>query len=260
MNDANLNETYQGKIKDGKGNNTIYNWTAADLGNGSRSWVMDGTTYSGPTMEEGARLSNHVYNLNEEGYDPGTKRGMVGNWSLIKEYGTGTAEKYLGYKAGLYRREIDGEYFYAMAFAGTDDPMDAAADYKTGLRLKPDYQTARAHLESRRISEWIEKNTKGNNLTFVGHSLGGGLATVAAISTNRKAITFNAMGIPGNLEILYSRSFSNNSKALINAYIIKGEVLNKFQLFQADGMIHYVNPKSGSSSSFDRHSIDQFLK
>ena len=60
-------------------------------------------------------------------------------------------------------------------------------------------------------------------LTFTGHSLGGGLATAAALHTNRPAVTFNAAGVNS-----WTTNLSNASRLITN-YRVKGEVLSTLQ-------------------------------
>jgi predicted alpha/beta-fold hydrolase len=64
------------------------------------------------------------------------------------------------------------------------------------------------------------------NLTMTGHSLGGGLAAVAALSTDRPAVTFNAAGVNGLTFIADGGLFYNNR---INNYSVEGEVLTTLQ-------------------------------
>jgi pimeloyl-ACP methyl ester carboxylesterase len=61
------------------------------------------------------------------------------------------------------------------------------------------------------------------NLRFVGHSLGGGLATAAALHTNRAAMTFNAAGVnPLTTDI-------SAAAGLITNYRVRGEALSTLQ-------------------------------
>ena len=75
-----------------------------------------------------------------------------------------------------------------------------------------------------------------DDITFVGHSLGGGLASAAAHSVCGNATTFNAAG----LNWLYKTC----KTAKIDAYITEGDILNKVQSIiglTADGDISYTS-------------------
>lgn len=62
------------------------------------------------------------------------------------------------------------------------------------------------------------------NVTFIGHSLGGGLASLAALVANTRAITFNAAGLAKGTKMMYGVLTSPTNK--IDAYVIQGEVVN----------------------------------
>ena len=69
-------------------------------------------------------------------------------------------------------------------------------------------------------------SSKGINLCFVGHSLGGGLAVSNAIATNRPAVVFDMAGIHGFRRLKYKNIHSMNlGSDLVNFYV-KGEFLS----------------------------------
>jgi hypothetical protein len=74
------------------------------------------------------------------------------------------------------------------------------------------------------LAEKVDERVNGEDLTMTGHSLGGGLASAAAVATNRPAVTFNAAGL--NL-LTQSRAFSYTSSTV--TYSIEGEVLTSLQ-------------------------------
>lgn len=91
-----------------------------------------------------------------------------------------------------------------LAFGGTDTELfrsvskDMYANYFNGTgHLTGQY--LQAYLLAKEVSE--KAALQGINLSFTGHSLGGGLASYAALLTNRRASTFNASGL--NEEALY---------------------------------------------------------
>lgn len=87
------------------------------------------------------------------------------------------------------------------------------------------------------------KRYLGENLTFTGYSLGGGMAAACAMATNGSALTFNPAGVS-------PLTIDTNSPANINAYIVWRDELNLVQQAvpffpKADGNIHW---RDGGSS------------
>lgn len=107
-----------------------------------------------------------------------------------------------GYHCDLY---INEEGKYVLAFAGTDDIKDVLLNWIPGAISKPENitneffklvnaQTPRALETVSRIIERLGPDA-GNKLVLAGHSLGGRLASEAAIEYGLPAFTFNTAGI-----------------------------------------------------------------
>ncbi|QDT44037.1 tRNA(Glu)-specific nuclease WapA precursor [Gimesia alba] len=151
-----------------------------------------------------------------------------------------------GYKAALYENKDTREL--VLAFAGTEElnpiqwpllGIDMVTNIAYGL-FNSSLQYQRAVDDS-----WdVIRKFPGRKLRFVGHSLGGGLATVASLSYNIKATTFNAAGVHpvGNLIIgrgqlfpapnpVFEWFFNPGPKAdkFVDAYRVRGEVLSTLQ-------------------------------
>lgn len=100
-----------------------------------------------------------------------------------------------GFKARLFKNEDT----YILAFAGTEpiykDMMDTVTDIRQGIGLddKEYGQYASAVSLSDKINDKAEED--GKKLIITGHSLGGGLATVAGAKTGADTYTFNAAGV-----------------------------------------------------------------
>lgn len=123
--------------------------------------------------------------LSECVYDGCTGRG---GYSLSGSLNT---DANTGFKYGVYINNETGHTI--VAFAGTDTGMgfnqlklDLIADIKQALGMQTDqYDQALA----------VGKQFAGKNVTFVGHSLGGGLAVAAAGVARGRAITINSAGV-----------------------------------------------------------------
>ncbi|MCX7554687.1 hypothetical protein OS175_12425 [Marinicella sp. S1101] len=107
----------------------------------------------------------------------------------------------------------------------------------------------------------------GVNLSFTGHSLGGGLASFASLLTGREATTFNAAGLGFYYQIqtgLTNLENSYNQDELINALFVQGEVLSRFQ-DSIPGIANAIGKRTqlvrGSSDwSFKQHGIGNVCK
>ena len=73
----------------------------------------------------------------------------------------------------------------------------------------------------------ISKSLEEAELTFVGHSLGGGLATANALATGRNATTFNPAAITS--ATLKKLGLSNTPKGTIFNVVVKGEIVDHLQ-------------------------------
>ena len=82
-----------------------------------------------------------------------------------------------------------GRTEYAYVFAGTNSIEDFIEDVSQVALGAPQYNMAIDN--ARKLS----KELKNSELTFVGHSLGGGLAAAASMATGRAAITFNRTSV-----------------------------------------------------------------
>jgi pimeloyl-ACP methyl ester carboxylesterase len=92
-----------------------------------------------------------------------------------------------GFQAAIYARPADGTIMVALA--GTQDRTDWMTNIKQGVGLVPDQYDRAAQLVA------AAKSKYGDRVVVVGHSLGGGLATYAALSNHVRAQTYNAAGL-----------------------------------------------------------------
>ena len=142
-------------------------------------------------------------------------------------------------ESGFYARLFYNEKArkYVLGFEGTNEKKDwIKGNTQAALILVPQYQKA---VE---LAYLVNKQLGKNNLSFTGHSLGGGLASMAAMITGHKAITFNAAGIskPTVQDAMRRYSFTatekkaiyknwNNRNKLVTAYTVKGDKLTQAQ-------------------------------
>ncbi|MFW0739985.1 RHS repeat-associated core domain-containing protein, partial [Flavobacterium sp. T12S277] len=196
-----------------------------------------------PSPLEAAIMSKHVY---------GDKVKLIGGWK-VSSAGKGLKlnNNDTGFKSQVYERTVKGKTEYTYATAGTEDMTDTKQDVKQVFGKSEQYQ------QSTDNAKELDANLKGAELTFTGHSLGGGLAEANAIATGDNAITFNAAGLstfsPGGLQ----------KSTTTDAYIVTTDPLNAVQgatgLPTAGGRKHYIEPGS-SQGAANGHSIDSAIE
>jgi RHS repeat-associated protein len=206
-----------------------------------------------PTPAEAARMAAHVYGDKKDNI-------LTGGWRVSqRDFGIQLQNKN-GLKSLVYERVVEGKVTeYTYATAGTEASwQDVGADVKQPLGISRQYASAVKNAE--KLSEAVGET----ELTFTGHSLGGGEAALNALVTDRKAITFNAAGVGDITKILDgSMKTSFKSEKNIIAFILSTDPLNIIQnhtaLPNVNGKRHYLLPRDGASI-YNGHSMDNILK
>jgi RHS repeat-associated protein len=206
----------------------------------------------GPSAKDGAILSTHVYGeytdkLLEE--TAGWKISELG--SKIK-----LSDDAIGFNSKLYERILyNGEIEYCYVTQGTN--FTSKEDWLNNLRqpigMSEQYKLSMENAK-KLVNKILPKNAK---LSFAGHSLGGGMAAANAYTTGGNAMTYNAAGV-GLFTVKEKR------KAIINAYVLSTDPLNKLQdalsiAPNVDGKRHTLRP-TDVMSILNGHSILSVLK
>ena len=195
-----------------------------------------------PTEKEAARMADYVYGNGNV--------SLIGDWIKSENnFGISINHNDSGFKSMLFERTVDGVTEYAYAFAGTD--LTSIKDW--GNNIVQLIGMSKQYSIAMNNAQILTDELDSQELTFVGHSLGGGLAAASAYATNGTAMTFNAAGVsPFTVE--------KSSNAKIDAYITIRDELNLFQrrmgLPTADGKKHW---RSGLTKILG-HDIENFYK
>ena len=208
------------------------------------------------TQEEAAILSAHVYgDIDDSKLPNGWKVSPILQQEKYKQvYNSGL-------KAQLYEHTNEhGEIEYVLATAGTDTDnlKNLLADAKEDVFQV--FGKGSQYNESANLAYQLYKDLN-KKVTFVGHSLGGGLAAANAYKTGGNAITFNAAGISNATMDNLNLKPNNN----IEAHVTLNDPLQKIQQIldpvfgiNADGDKVYHVPTIGPLSHIRAHGIKAF--
>lgn len=128
------------------------------------------------------------------------------------------------FRARVYVEGSGDNLRYVVAFRGSQSGEDWKNNFEQGVGMD-----APSYAKALRIGREIARS--GADVTFTGHSLGGGLASAASIASGREADTFNAAGLSQNTigEARAIASANGRGSAAVQAYHVPGEVLTMVQ-------------------------------
>jgi len=121
------------------------------------------------------------------------------------------------FRARVY---VDTAGDYVAAFRGTQSAADWKANLQQGLGLDSGHYD-KALLIGERL------RAAGEDVTLTGHSLGGGLASAAAVASGLPADTFNAAGL--HEDTLEAAQSGGAPAPQVDAYYIDGDPLSRVQ-------------------------------
>ncbi len=176
------------------------------------------------------------------------------------------------------KQKNNGYTYYAYCTVGTNSLKDwFTANLLQGfIGLSPQY--TRSVQNAKELHDFAIKHKAV--LWFIGHSLGGGLASNNSIITGRYAITFDAAGLNimrVKMSLLMNIFYNNRAKVLfkferkekIHAYILRGEILNRImqcffeKAYGLKGDQYIIRPQIKeiqNKSSREKHDLDCLIK
>jgi len=188
-----------------------------------------------------------------------------------------------GFYSKLFVKELGCKKYYAYCTCGTN--MLSVQDWFTTNILQGLIGLSPQYTQSVQNAQILDSLIGENFLFFIGHSLGGGLASNNAIVTERPAITFNAAGlsplrlaatgksrIKDQIAALWtmvkgdslSQRNRQKGKNLVHAYVIKGEILNSTLSHIMDegaiGNINEIELSNNSLTSLEKHGLINLIR
>ncbi|MBC8945908.1 MULTISPECIES: alpha/beta hydrolase [Xenorhabdus] len=128
-----------------------------------------------------------------------------------------------GFQAGIYHYKG----LYIVSIAGSNEIKDFMASIRQGLGYNEKQYNQAVALSQAALKAF------GENVIFTGHSLGGGLASMAALTTGKPAVIFNSAGVSDwTLKRMgwspqVAREMAN--KGLIRNYVVENDWLDNLQ-------------------------------
>ena len=129
-------------------------------------------------------------------------------------------DKDSGFAAAMFRSD-DGKM--VLAYRGTDERKDWKANLPQGLGFETT-QYNQAH----RLAQAVRNTYGPGGFEVTGHSLGGGLASFASVTTGAPATIFNAAGLHPKTARRVGADLSD-ADGLIESYHVEGELLTSLQ-------------------------------
>ena len=191
-----------------------------------------------PTTKEAALISKHVYGGSDAA---DTQRNLrKSGWKVSHMFDDLDLSSESGLKSQFYERTKNGKKEFCYAFAGTDftsigDDVTDVQQFFGGVPRQYSEAVSNAEVISNILEEKYGKNV---DLTFVGHSLGGGLAAVASMATGFEAMTFNPAAVVSPL-LLGNASRITNYISKSNPFSIGFTVKQEAYGYTLDGMYEY---------------------
>lgn len=185
---------------------------------------------------EAAAMADDVYSRRES-------TSIPGGWSRSSDFADlDFKDSNTGLLTALYHRRVQGRDEYVHASAGTISAKDWVNNFTQLYGKSQQYaQSVKLACE---LSDRIKQ--QGASLLFVGHSLGGGLATCNAMATNCRAIVFNPASLSADTMKAHGLVLADEGDK-VEVFVGDNDVLNLVQdvASRSDMFGHMVRPSSG---------------
>jgi hypothetical protein len=178
-----------------------------------------------PSTRELALMAADVYN-DVAAPPPGYRVATDNDLSQLGLTRSDLTSAQSDFRARVYVEGDGATARYVVSFRGTTSASDWKANLRQGVGLPSDQYT-----RSLMIAKALARHPDAN-VTITGHSLGGGLASAAALASGRDATTFNSAGLSDATIDAAAKIRSDAGLARVSeiaAFYVKGEVLSAVQ-------------------------------
>lgn len=130
------------------------------------------------------------------------------------------------FRARIYVKGANESAQFVVAFRGSTSASDWQANFRQGVGLSSDHYQRALNIGMRLAMR------PGADVMITGHSLGGGLASAAALASGRDAATFNASGLSDTTIARANaiRTDAGIGRAVeVQAFYVRGEILSAIQ-------------------------------
>ena len=169
-------------------------------------------------------------------YQPPSCEGPGSDWEIVDPASIGLTQDDFqhggGFLSVLVHNTVTNEY--VLSFAGSVELIDFAEDAAQAYGF-----TTPQYAQALSLSNTVSGQLAGENLSFTGHSLGGGLATAAALQNDLPAVVFNSAGLHPNVADNNGLSM-NLANDLVTSFVVDGEIVNTAQDLRP---IYIPNPR-----------------
>ena len=224
--DAALRAEWSRYYKDDAANDANNSFSSKPVGSPQQPCPLNSKCAALADARDKAFLANHTYGEDDTlpaGYrflDPNTPEGR----NALTELGVAPTDldpPGSSFHAEIFAKEGTEPTQYVVAYRGTrpTDPKDWESNAQQAVGKRSDHYD-RAIVLAKTVDD-----ASNGNVSFVGYSLGGGMASAAAVATGGKpATTFNAAGLSAQTVGGYP-----DEPAPVDAYYVPGEVLSTVQ-------------------------------
>lgn len=163
-----------------------------------------------------------------------------------------------GFRAAIYKDFYPkkGVFEYVITFEGTNFPVSPVSDLWTDIRNARGRLT-RQYKYAIEIGEKV-RDANLKTIYYSGHSLGGGLASAAAVIEEKKAYIFNPAWVAkGIFDSQYHANY-NEHRTYISTYVVDGDILNTYlqnKIYSVQGSITNLPPKPNTGAG-NLHRMD----
>ena len=181
---------------------------------------------SNARARESAALSAAVYNDNPNPPPAGFRNPTAADLARLNLTPAMLERPGSSFRARVYVAVDGAETRYVVAFRGSSQPEDWKNNAQQLLG-----RNSESYAKALEIGRALSRS--GETVNITGHSLGGGLASCAAIAGGRQADTFNAAGLSDRTlreaNAISATSGRGGTGALVQAYRVHGEILTFMQ-------------------------------